>query len=91
MENVLWPYLMELLIPRQYAGAVPTVCRCLGHIALKKRAENSPELAIDWQRAVNLPRPQGIMARLLVASCETAGAQPILRSLAAMGPALHPR
>lgn len=94
MEDVLWPFLLELVVPPQYSGAIGTLARCLGHIALKKRHEGNPNYRIEWDRKLNLPKPWAVISRFLVALCRphgrnTPGVQ-ILRCLAALGPCLHP-
>jgi hypothetical protein len=58
MGKVLWPFLLEMVIPRQYSGALPVVARCIGHLASSLRAASDPAYALDWDRLVNLPRPQ---------------------------------
>ncbi len=91
MGPVLWPFLLELMVPRQYAGALPVLARCVGHLASTLRAAGDARYALDWERLVNLPRPQAVVARLLVAVCrpERGGVQ-LLKCLAALGPCLHP-
>lgn len=94
MEPVLWPFLLELIVAKQNAGAIGILARCIGHLALKQRTEGQPTFFVDWDRAVNLPKPQALIARMLVAVCRPHGrTNPgvnLLRCLAAMGPMLHP-
>ncbi|CAG5120746.1 unnamed protein product, partial [Candidula unifasciata] len=66
METVLWPYLLELVIPEQYTAAAGPVCRSLGFLSQKKRAENAPDYEIDFETAPNIPKPTGLIARVLV-------------------------
>eukprot|EP00727_Mastigamoeba_balamuthi_P012392 m51a1_g7776 hypothetical protein (1623) ;mRNA; f:168103-173772 len=94
MERVLWPYLIETLVPPQYTPATSAVCRSLGAIAARKRQADAPDYYIDFDRLVNLPKPQAIIAKLLVVlnaplRRPQMGAN-ILACLAAIGPVLHP-
>ena len=45
---MLWPYLLEMLIPEQYSNSTGTVCRSLAHLAQKKRDENAEDYDIDF-------------------------------------------
>ena len=47
--KVLWPYLLELLVPEKYTESAGVVCRCLGTIANKKRSENTDDYTIDYE------------------------------------------
>ena len=84
--QVLWPYLLEFLVPVEYTRSLSIVCRCVSHIAEKKREQRDEDYLINFveygerrnERAavhywvysfltpVNLPKPQAIIARLLV-------------------------
>jgi hypothetical protein len=91
---VLWPYLFEVIVPAQYAHALAITCKCLAYIANLKREEEAPDYIIDFDRALNLPKPQAIIARLLVMLNAPKrrgqlGVQ-ILNVLKAIGPVLHP-
>ena len=46
---MLWPYLLELLVPEKYTESTGVVCRCLGTIANKKRSENTDDFTIDYE------------------------------------------
>ena len=43
---MLWPYLLETLVPEQYSNSVGAVCRSLAHLAQKKREENAEDYEI---------------------------------------------
>lgn len=45
---MLWPYLLETLVPEQYSNSVGAVCRSLAHLAQKKREENAEDYEIDF-------------------------------------------
>ncbi|XP_025115241.1 maestro heat-like repeat-containing protein family member 1 isoform X3 [Pomacea canaliculata] len=66
MESVLWPYLLELVVPEQYTIATGAVCRSLAYLAQKKREENAEDYEINFDVQANLPRPPQIIARLMV-------------------------
>ncbi|KJE96498.1 hypothetical protein CAOG_06818 [Capsaspora owczarzaki ATCC 30864] len=66
MEEVLWPFLTEFLVPVQYTDAFAIVCKCLTYLASKKRAENAEDYMINFDRKVNVPRPFALIGRLLV-------------------------
>ncbi|BFZ13379.1 hypothetical protein BsWGS_16418 [Bradybaena similaris] len=66
MEMVLWPYLLELVIPEQYTAAAGPVCRSLGFLSQKKRSESAPDYDIDFDIAPNIPKPTSLIARVLV-------------------------
>ena len=53
--KVLWPYLLECIVPEQYTDAMGTVCRSIGHIAGKKREEGTEDYEIDYEKEGNLP------------------------------------
>ncbi|KAK7115260.1 maestro heat-like repeat-containing protein family member 1 isoform X1 [Littorina saxatilis] len=66
MEPVLWPYLLEMVVPEQYSQATGALCRSLAHLALKKRAENADDYDIDFDEQANVPKPPQLIARLIV-------------------------
>ena len=49
-SQVLWPYLLECIVPEQYTDAMATVCRAIGHIAGRKREEKAEDYEVDFQR-----------------------------------------
>eukprot|EP01087_Luapelamoeba_hula_P005831 TRINITY_DN1587_c0_g1_i1.p1 TRINITY_DN1587_c0_g1~~TRINITY_DN1587_c0_g1_i1.p1 ORF type:complete len:1410 (-),score=232.80 TRINITY_DN1587_c0_g1_i1:1013-5242(-) len=66
MENVLWPYLLELLIPPKFTPALSIICKCIAHLASTKRQNEDPLFFIDFAKQVNVPKPWEIVARLFV-------------------------
>ncbi|KAK7500196.1 hypothetical protein BaRGS_00008419, partial [Batillaria attramentaria] len=66
MEPVLWPYLLELLVPEQYSNATGALCRSLAHLAQKKRSENATDFEIDYEEEANIPKPPQLIARLVI-------------------------
>ncbi|XP_065915103.1 maestro heat-like repeat-containing protein family member 1 [Dysidea avara] len=66
MSEVLWPYLLEFIVPEQYTRGFAMLTRCIHHIASKKRAEEAEDYEIDFDVAVNLPKPEQMLARLIV-------------------------
>ncbi|CAH1780505.1 unnamed protein product, partial [Owenia fusiformis] len=66
MEPVLWPYLLEFVVPEKYTGAAGVVCRSISHIAAKKRANGDQDYEIDFDTQVNIPKSVEILARMLV-------------------------
>ena len=51
--KVLWPYLLECVVPEQYTEAMGTVCRSIGHIAAKKREDGAEDFEIDYEKEGN--------------------------------------
>jgi hypothetical protein len=52
--QVLWPYLLELVVPEKYTEAAGVVCRCLATIANKKREENAEDYDLDYETQGNI-------------------------------------
>ena len=46
--QVLWPYLLEFIVPVQYMGAVGIVSRCIADIAKKKREEEADDYELNF-------------------------------------------
>eukprot|EP00742_Colponemidia_sp_Colp-10_P009451 GILJ01010307.1.p1 GENE.GILJ01010307.1~~GILJ01010307.1.p1 ORF type:complete len:1489 (-),score=265.77 GILJ01010307.1:433-4305(-) len=91
-EQVLWPFLFEMIVPLKYTDALAVVCKCLTHLANKKKETGS--LKLDFAREVNLPRPQQILCRLLYMAHEPfrrgqLGVR-IIELIQAISPLLHP-
>ncbi|CAM4708468.1 unnamed protein product [Caretta caretta] len=63
---VLWPRLLEYVVPAQYTGTLKPLCRCLRELAEKKQREGEAAACLDYSGRVQLPTPQGLLARLLV-------------------------
>ncbi|CAM5106145.1 unnamed protein product, partial [Eretmochelys imbricata] len=66
MTQVLWPRLLESVVPAQYTGTLKPLCRCLRELAEKKQQEGEEAACLDYSGRVQLPTPQGLLARLLV-------------------------
>lgn len=93
MENVLWPYLLELVVPEKYTEAAGVVCRCLATIANKKREENAEDYELDYETQANLPKPTAVIARLVtLAGRPQSGRQRgvhVLNLMKGLSPNLH--
>ena len=50
-SKVLWPYLLEFIVPEQYTRGFAMLTRCIHHIASKKRAEEAEDYEIDFDVA----------------------------------------
>ncbi|XP_046558810.1 LOW QUALITY PROTEIN: maestro heat-like repeat-containing protein family member 1 [Haliotis rubra] len=66
MEIVLWPYLLELIVPEQYTEAAGALCRSLAYLSTKKREENADDYEIDYETQANIPKPPSLAAKLVV-------------------------
>ena len=45
---MLWPYLLEFLVPVQYTGAVGIVSRCTADIGKVKREEEAEDYELNF-------------------------------------------
>jgi len=92
MEDVLWPYLLELVVPPQYTGAVPVMSKSIAYIAGKKKASEDASFVFDFEEYVNIPKPPEIVARFLVLLTQPFRrgnlGMNILQALHAIGPVL---
>ncbi|KAG9472874.1 hypothetical protein GDO78_016069 [Eleutherodactylus coqui] len=68
VTNVLWPYLLEFVVPIQFTNALTPVCKSLVHLGQKKQEEGMEKLLINYNVNVNLPSPHALFTRLLVVS-----------------------
>ncbi|GAV58925.1 hypothetical protein CFOL_v3_02458 [Cephalotus follicularis] len=64
MEHILWPFLLQTIIPRAYTGAVATVCRCISELCRHRSHSNS--MLNECKARADIPNPQELFARLLV-------------------------
>ncbi|PIA54938.1 hypothetical protein AQUCO_00901089v1 [Aquilegia coerulea] len=64
MEHLLWPFLLKMIIPREYTGAVSTVCRCISELC-RSRSSYSNSLLTECQARGDIPEPE-LFARLVV-------------------------
>ncbi|KAJ7383167.1 Mroh1p [Desmophyllum pertusum] len=94
MEQVLWPFLLECLVPEPFTHAMNPLCRCICHLATKKREEQAADFTIDFDLKTNVPRPVAMISRLLVMSgCPLSGGgrgDHVLKLLKALSPILQP-
>ncbi|XP_077869460.1 maestro heat-like repeat-containing protein family member 1 [Saccoglossus kowalevskii] len=91
MESVLWPFLLECLVPMQYTSAMNALCLGISHLAAKKRDE-SPDERLNYDAEPNLPKPCAIIARLMVmAGRPLKGRRGInvIKAMQALAPNLH--
>lgn len=65
MEHVLWPFLLRMIIPQVYTGAVATVCRCISELCRHRSAQSSSMLS-ECKARLDVPLPEELFARLLV-------------------------
>ncbi|XP_024022984.1 protein SHOOT GRAVITROPISM 6 [Morus notabilis] len=65
MEHILWPFLLKMIIPRVYTGAVATVCRCISELC-RHRSFNSSAMLNECKARADLPNPEELFARLVV-------------------------
>ncbi|CAA0829709.1 Protein SHOOT GRAVITROPISM 6 [Striga hermonthica] len=65
MEHVLWPFLLKMIIPRVYTGAVATVCRCISELCRNKHTQSDMILS-DCKARADIPNPEDLFARLVV-------------------------
>ncbi|KAF2070139.1 hypothetical protein CYY_008538 [Polysphondylium violaceum] len=94
MDQVLWPYLFEMLCKVEYTGAIPVVSKCLTFIAQSKKAADSDDFYIDFDKEINLPKPPHIIVRYFVLlTAPTRRNQlgiRVLETMKSIGPILHP-
>ncbi|XP_020212119.1 protein SHOOT GRAVITROPISM 6 isoform X1 [Cajanus cajan] len=64
MEHILWPFLLKMIIPRTYAGAVATVCRCISEL-WRHRSYNNDMLS-ECKTRSDIPTAEELLARLVV-------------------------
>ncbi|XP_076212542.1 maestro heat-like repeat-containing protein family member 2B [Aptenodytes patagonicus] len=71
MTKLLWPRLLQYVVPAQYSGMLIPLSRCLQALAERRERagcaeeEEEPDAA-DSQEQARLPTPQALLARLLV-------------------------
>lgn len=68
MTDILWPHLLEFVVPVQYNMALTPVCKSLVHLGQKKLEDGVERFLINYNMNGNLPSPHAILTRLLVAS-----------------------
>ncbi|XP_004679984.1 PREDICTED: maestro heat-like repeat-containing protein family member 1, partial [Condylura cristata] len=70
MSDVLWPYLLEFLMPVRFTGALTPLCRSLLHLAQKRQQARPDGCLVQYGARAALPSPFAIAARLLTVSCD---------------------
>ncbi|XP_075086353.1 protein SHOOT GRAVITROPISM 6 isoform X2 [Nicotiana tabacum] len=65
MEHVLWPFLLKMIIPRVYTGAVATVCKCISELC-RRRSSQSGAGVLECKARADIPHPEELFARLVV-------------------------
>ncbi|KAJ3682542.1 hypothetical protein LUZ60_015115 [Juncus effusus] len=66
MEHVLWPFILKMIIPKRYTGAVATICRCVTELLGRQRTPQSGSLYSEFNSTNDLPSPEELFARLIV-------------------------
>ncbi|KAG2285444.1 hypothetical protein Bca52824_045048 [Brassica carinata] len=64
MEYILWPFLLKMIVPKVYTGAVATVCRCISELC-RRRSSTTPML-IECKARTDIPIPEELFTRLVV-------------------------
>ncbi|RYR03646.1 hypothetical protein Ahy_B06g082747 isoform A [Arachis hypogaea] len=64
MEHVLWPFLLRMIIPRSYTGAVATVCRCISELWRHRSYGN--DMLSECKTHPDIPTAEELLARLVV-------------------------
>ncbi|XP_010226856.1 PREDICTED: maestro heat-like repeat-containing protein family member 2B [Tinamus guttatus] len=98
MTKLLWPRLLQYVVPGQYTGMLVPLSRCLRELAERlQRAgdedrEEEPDVVASWERA-KLPTPQALLSRLLVVAAAPHASGgcgiPALRLLQALSAEIH--
>ncbi|KAH7690564.1 Armadillo-like helical-containing protein [Dioscorea alata] len=65
MEHILWPFLLKMIIPQEYTGAVATVCKCISELC-RRRSSYSGSVFIEPNSSDGFPNPEELFARLVV-------------------------
>ncbi|XP_064639982.1 maestro heat-like repeat-containing protein family member 1 isoform X2 [Lineus longissimus] len=93
MEVVLWPYLLECVVPMQYIDAMASISKNIAFLAGKKRDENAEDYMIDFETQVNIPKPTALISRFMVmVGCPLTGnnrGPHVLEAMKALSPNLH--
>eukprot|EP00061_Rhincodon_typus_P017003 g45498.t1 len=65
IENVLWPFLFEFIIPVRCTNALATVCNSLVALAMKKLEAGLTESFLNYKENPNIPGPHALLTQLL--------------------------
>lgn len=49
MDKVLWPFLLEFLVPVEYTLSCGIVCKCITDIAVKKKAGQDEDFNLNFE------------------------------------------
>ncbi|XP_061352593.1 protein SHOOT GRAVITROPISM 6 isoform X2 [Gastrolobium bilobum] len=64
MEHVLWPFLLRMIIPWTYTGAVAVVCRCISELWRLRSYGN--DMLSECKTCPDVPTAEELLARLVV-------------------------
>ena len=53
MDKVLWPFLLEFLVPVEYTLSSGILCKCITDIATKKRAGKDEDFNLNYEELGN--------------------------------------
>ncbi|CAO2839468.1 unnamed protein product [Amaranthus hypochondriacus] len=65
MEHILWPFLLKMIVPRAYTGAVATVCRCISELCRHSSSSSSMMLS-ECKARTDIPTSEELFTRLVV-------------------------
>lgn len=65
MQHILWPFLLKMIVPRAYTGAVSTVCRCISELCRHRSGNNSIMLS-ECKARTDIPTSEELFTRLIV-------------------------
>nr|XP_029119800.1 protein SHOOT GRAVITROPISM 6 isoform X2 [Elaeis guineensis] len=65
MEYILWPFILKMIIPKKYTGAVATVCKCITELCRHRSSRNSFTFS-ESNTSNDIPNPEDLFARLVV-------------------------
>ncbi|XP_073526484.1 uncharacterized protein [Phyllobates terribilis] len=64
-QYILWPFLLKMILPRTYTGAIATVCRCISELCRRGSSSNTMMLS-ECKARGDIPSPEELFARLVV-------------------------
>ncbi|XP_028548075.1 protein SHOOT GRAVITROPISM 6 isoform X1 [Dendrobium catenatum] len=89
MEHILWPFLLKMIIPREYTRAVAIVCKCISELH-KHRSSLGNLMSNGLTSSDQIPDPMDLLARLTVLLCDPLAQEQlttqILTVLCCLGP-----
>ncbi|XP_020263565.1 protein SHOOT GRAVITROPISM 6 isoform X2 [Asparagus officinalis] len=65
MEHILWPFILKMIIPKEYTGAVAVVCKCISELC-RHRSSHTNATFCEFSSSNNIPSPEDLFARLIV-------------------------